>query len=46
MLALYLPGSPSALQWPHEWLLLGGWYGSGLAVLVFRQYPAAGSKRE
>jgi amino acid transporter len=22
---LYLPGSPSALRWPHEWLIIIGW---------------------
>lgn len=22
---LYLPGSPSALTWPYEWVIIGGW---------------------
>ncbi len=22
MMVLYLPGSPSALVWPHEWMIL------------------------
>jgi amino acid transporter len=26
---LYLPGSPSALAWPVEWLLVGGWFALG-----------------
>ncbi|MCL6638864.1 MAG: APC family permease [Firmicutes bacterium] len=30
---LYLPGSPSALVWPYEWVIVGGW-----AVLGFVFY--------
>lgn len=34
LLSAYLPGSPSALSWPHEWLMLVIWavLGAGLAV--------------
>ena len=33
MLVLYLPGSPSALVWPHEWMILLG--GAGVGVVFF-----------
>ena len=33
MLVLYLPGSPSALVWPHEWMILLG--GAVLGVVFF-----------
>jgi len=29
MMVLYLPGSPSALVWPHEWMILLGGAGTG-----------------
>jgi len=29
LLLLYLPGSPSALLWPVEWGLVGGWFALG-----------------
>jgi len=22
---LYMPGSPAALVWPYEWVIVGGW---------------------
>lgn len=31
--ALYMPGSPSALQWPQEWMILIGW--ALLGVILF-----------
>jgi APA family basic amino acid/polyamine antiporter len=36
LLALYLPGSPSALLWPVEWGLVAGWFLLGLAFYRFR----------
>ncbi|MAW82785.1 MAG: amino acid permease [Parvularcula sp.] len=30
--ALYMPGSPAALLWPHEWGLVAGWGFLGLAA--------------
>ncbi len=33
MALLYLPGSPSALVWPHEWMILLG--GAGVGALLF-----------
>jgi len=30
---LYLPGSPAALVWPYEWLIVLGWTLLGLALL-------------
>jgi amino acid transporter len=36
LLALYLPGSPSALLWPVEWGMVGGWFLLGLAYYRFR----------
>ena len=32
MLALYLPVSPSALSWPYEWAIVGGWTLLGIAL--------------
>ena len=36
LLALYLPGSPSALLWPVEWGLVGAWFLLGFAFYRFR----------
>jgi len=36
LLALYLPGSPSALLWPIEWGMVGMWFLLGLAYYRFR----------
>ena len=36
LLCLYLPGSPSALSWPHEWLIVLIWAGVG-GVVWFRR---------
>jgi len=30
---LYLPGSPAALVWPHEWLIVLGWIALGAVML-------------
>jgi len=30
MIALYLPGSPAALMWPHEWVIVLIWIALGL----------------
>ena len=30
--ALFLPGSPAALIWPYEWLIVGGWCLLGLVL--------------
>lgn len=35
LLALYLPGSPSALVWPHEWVIVIGWVLLGVALAAF-----------
>jgi basic amino acid/polyamine antiporter, APA family len=32
LLCAYLPGSPSALSWPHEWAMIVVWAGVGLAL--------------
>jgi len=32
IIALYMPGSPAALVWPYEWVMVGGW---GLLGLMF-----------
>ncbi|WP_243292685.1 APC family permease [Bacillus sp. FJAT-47783] len=31
--ALYMPGMPSALIWPYEWILFGGWWVIGAYFL-------------
>ena len=47
-LLLYLPGSPSALAWPAEWLIVLLWtgLGAGLAVGVRRRAAAMGPGRQ
>ncbi len=35
LLALYLPGSPSALVWPHEWIVVLVWIALGAALFVW-----------
>jgi amino acid transporter len=37
LLALYLPGSPSALQWPIEWALVLAWFIAGGIIYRFSQ---------
>jgi amino acid transporter len=41
-LLLYLPFSPSALVWPHEWAIVLGWIGLGIVAFVTgkRIYPS------
>jgi len=36
LILLYMPGSPAALVWPHEWAMVGGW-----SLLGFLFYVAA-----
>lgn len=31
-ISFYMPGMPSSLVWPMEWLIVGGWYLIGLAL--------------
>jgi len=31
----YMPGSPGALAWPYEWLILGLWYFLGIVIICF-----------
>ena len=32
LLCLYLPGSPSALAWPYEWVIVAAWAAAGIWV--------------
>ena len=45
---LYLPGSPSALVWPEEWLIVLLWVGlgAGLAAGIRRRMAALGHARQ
>ena len=36
LFALYLPPSPSALKWPVEWGLFGGWFAIGAMLFLLR----------
>ena len=36
LLCLYLPGSPSGLAWPHEWVIVLIWSGVGALVWMRR----------
>ena len=40
-LLLYLPGSPSALAWPEEWLIVLLWTGLGAGLAVGMRRRAA-----
>ena len=43
--ALYLPGSPSALLWPYEWVIVLGWAVLGALVgLVFTRRVSPADK--
>ena len=35
----YLPGSPGALAWPQEWLMLLLWFGIGLGLFFYSSKP-------
>lgn len=41
MMFLYLPGNPSALAWPQEWLIYAAWmlFGLILYVVACKKYP-------
>jgi amino acid transporter len=36
LLCLYLPGSPAALRWPEEWLIVIAWCGLGGVLFALR----------
>ncbi len=40
---LYLPGSPSALVWPYEWVIVGGWTLMGI-IFYFWARKVYGNK--
>ena len=31
---LFLPGSPAALVWPYEWIIVGGWTALGVVLAL------------
>ncbi len=35
---MYMPGSPSALLWPHEWAIFLGWMLTGVVLYSFARY--------
>lgn len=43
---LYLPGMPSALAWPYEWAIVGGWWLAGITLLVRLPSVAPGAEAE
>ncbi len=38
---LYMPGSPSALIWPHEWVIVGVWVVLGIAFAAIARHRIA-----
>ena len=38
MLVLYLPGTPSALNWPYEWLIVAAWTLFGLGLYLYAKH--------
>ena len=48
LIFLYLPGSPSGLQWPFEWGIVGVWVTLGViihAIFYARHHPDVGRQR-
>ena len=45
LLCLYLPGSPSALAWPYEWIIVIAWAALGLGIWLRRVRPTGGIVR-
>ena len=43
MMVLYLPGSPSALLWPHEWVIFLG--AAVLGVVLYAWARVTGTSR-
>ena len=42
ILMLFMPFSPAALIWPYEWVIVGGWWLAGFALM----FLASGRRRE
>ena len=40
---LFMPFSPSALIWPYEWFIVGGWWIVGVLMMLFTSRPALDS---
>ena len=34
MLVMYMPGMPSALKWPYEWVIIGTWVILGVVLAL------------
>ena len=45
LLCLYLPGSPSALAWPYEWIIVIAWAMLGLGIWLRRVRATSGIVR-
>lgn len=45
LLCLYLPGSPSALAWPYEWIIVIAWAALGFGIWLRRVRPTGGIVR-
>lgn len=43
IIILYLPGSPAALVWPYEWVIVGGWTLLGIGFYLWARTHAAKS---
>jgi basic amino acid/polyamine antiporter, APA family len=46
MAILFLPGMPSALIWPEEWIIVGLWWIAGAALLLRVPRVGAGAEAE
>jgi basic amino acid/polyamine antiporter, APA family len=46
MATLYLPGMPSALTWPYEWVVVGLWWLAGAVFLARMPSVGAGADAE
>ena len=40
MLAMYMPGMPSALKWPYEWVIIGAWTLAGAVLALVNRFSA------
>jgi len=43
IIGLYMPGSPAALIWPYEWVMVGGWSLLGLCFYIWASSSYRGS---
>jgi amino acid transporter len=46
IIVLYMPGSPAALVWPYEWVLVGGWCLLGFGFYLWARTAHSGESSQ